>query len=142
MRGVAQLASSSLDRPSASQQADHQPADTEGACSVAAGEHGESACQSHRRDRSIDDSLSASANGGRGERRTRQHELGREEGKKKAEHALKEWKSDERKRVRKEVTRRIFAEQQISMFDPFTILTILSLIIRVLSFLFEQYGLN
>jgi hypothetical protein len=40
------------------------------------------------------------------------------------------------------VTRQIFAEQQVSLFDPFTVLSILSIIVRVLAFLFEQYGLN
>lgn len=44
--------------------------------------------------------------------------------------------------MRREVTRRVFAEHPVSMFDPFTVLTILSLIIRVLNLIFQQYGLN
>lgn len=59
---------------------------------------------------------------------------------KKAEKAQKKWKHDERKRIRKEVSAQVWSEY--STFDPFTILTILSIIIRVLSFIFDQYGLN
>ena len=40
------------------------------------------------------------------------------------------------------MTRRVFAENQVSMFDPLTILSLLSVIIRVLAFIFEQYGLS
>ena len=40
------------------------------------------------------------------------------------------------------MTRRVLAENQVSMFDPSTIISLLSIIIRVLSFIFDQYGLH
>lgn len=59
---------------------------------------------------------------------------------KKAAKAHKKWKHDERERIRKEVSRAVW--QQYSTFDPFTILTILSILIKVLRFVFQMYGLN
>lgn len=59
---------------------------------------------------------------------------------KKAAKAEKKWKSDERKRIRKEVSRQVWG--RYSTFDPFTILTIISILIRIFSFIFDAYGLN
>lgn len=59
---------------------------------------------------------------------------------KKASKAEKKWKEQERSRIRKEVRRQVW--NKYATFDPFTILTIIQVIIQILNFIFSQYGLN
>lgn len=59
---------------------------------------------------------------------------------KKAAKAQKKWKHDERERIRKDVSRQVW--NRYSTFDPFTILTIIGILIRVFSFIFQMYGLD
>lgn len=59
---------------------------------------------------------------------------------KQEEKALRDWKSAERKRLRKEVTQQVFS--QYSTMDPFTILTIIQVILKVLALIYEAYGLR
>lgn len=59
---------------------------------------------------------------------------------KKAAKEEKKWKEKERERIRKEVRRKVWS--RYATFDPFTWLTIIQIIIQVLNFIFNQYGLN
>ena len=59
---------------------------------------------------------------------------------KQQEKELRDWKAAERKRLRREVSRQVFA--QYSTMDPFTILTIIQVVIKVLTFLYQAYGLT
>ena len=59
---------------------------------------------------------------------------------KKAKKAEKKWKNQERERVRKEVRRQVWNEY--ATFDPFTWITIISIIFRVLSLIYDMYGLR
>lgn len=52
----------------------------------------------------------------------------------------KRWRESERKRIRREVNRQVWS--QYSTFDPFTILSIILTIIKILSFIFDAYNLN
>lgn len=55
---------------------------------------------------------------------------------------LKEWKSDERKRIRKEVTRQVFKENPVGFLDPISWFILARLIWTVLSVLFQIYSLT
>lgn len=59
---------------------------------------------------------------------------------KKAAKELKKWKSKERDRIKKEVRRQVW--NQYATFDPFTWWAILSILFRVLSLIYDMYGLR